>query len=102
MTWQGDPRPITYTNVGGTIASGGQAQTIACGKGALRQFFIQNPSTASESIYLEPNGSAVIGQSMEITPGTSLWFGPGVIFAGNAPSVIATTTGHRYIAYWGQ
>lgn len=102
MGWQEDARPITYTNVGGTITTGGTAQTISCGKGFLRQFYIQNPSDATESLFFEPNDTAIAGQSMEVQPGTSLWFGPGVIFAGNAPTVIAATTAHRFIAYYGQ
>lgn len=105
---QDDPRPITWTRISGTIANGGQAQTLACGNGPLRGFYIQNPSTTTaESLYLEPNpatnGVAVVGGSMEITSGaSSLTFGPGTIFAGNTVSLIANTTGHAFIAYYGQ
>lgn len=102
MGWQEDARPITYTNVGSTITTGGTAQTISCGAGFLRQFYIQNPSSQTESLWFEPNGIAIPGESIEIQPGAALWFGPGVIFAGNAPSVTAATTGHRFIAYYGQ
>ena len=103
MSWQPDPRPVTWTNVGGTIASGGVAQTVQCGSSGspVRGFIIQNPSTATESLFFEPNGVAT-ANSLEILPGGAIVWGPGTIFAGNAPSIFAVTTAHRFICYYGQ
>lgn len=103
MSWQDDPRPITWTNISSTIAKGGTAQVLSCGLGALKGFILQNPSTATESLFFEPNGVAGgIGASFELQPGGSVQFGPGQIFAGNAPSIYAVTTNHQFICLYGQ
>jgi hypothetical protein len=98
-----DPRPIQWRSCSGTIAAGGTAQTLSLGSGPLRGFFLQNPSTASESLFFDPSGAAstTAGVSGELIAGNTMSTGPGTIFFGSM-SVNAATTGHAYTCLYGK
>jgi hypothetical protein len=101
---QGDPKPITWKRCSTTIATGGTAQSLALGSGPLRGFFLQNPSTATESLFFDPSGAAstTAGTSGELAAGAILSTGPGTIFFGNSISVNAVTSAHAFVCYYGQ
>ncbi len=100
---QNDPRPVTWTKCSGTITTGGTAQLLSLGHGPLRGFYIQNPTTAtSESLYFDPNGTATATSAEMQQGGPPLFFGPGTIFFGNTPSVLAATTAHPFTCFYAQ
>lgn len=101
---QYDPNPVTWTKCSGTVTAGGTAQKLTLGNGAaLRGFFFQNPSAATnESLFLDPNGTATT-TSIELQHGgPPVTFGPGTIFFGNTPSVLGATTGHAFTCFYAQ
>jgi hypothetical protein len=99
---QADAKPITWTRCSGTISSGGTAQTISVGSGAaLRGFFLENPSAATESLFFDPSAAASTTLSPELQAGMSVTFGPGTIFTGSM-SVNAATGGHAFICLYGR
>lgn len=114
--WQPDPRPIQYQycKLGGTgtnqsqIAVGGTAVTVPAGGqpgGAqLRGFILENPSSATESLFFDPTGNAASttpGISIELQAGISVSFGPGTI-PNKAISINAATAGHKFNCMYGQ
>ena len=101
---QPDARPITWKRCSGTIAIGGTAQNLSLGSGPLRGFFLQNPSTATESLFYDPSGTAssTAGTSPELSVGQSVSFGPATIFVGNSLSIVAATGGHAFVCNSGQ
>jgi len=94
-------------NRSGSIAAGGVAQQLAAANGIRRGLTIYNPATsagqgigvAPEILYVCFTGAAGIdnGTSYEILPGGYFNF-QGIPVANQACSVIAATTGHRWIA----
>jgi hypothetical protein len=99
---QPDARPVTWVRCSSTITVGGTAQNLSLGTGPLRGFFLQNPSTALESLYYDPATTATTTASAELTAGQSVSFGPGTIFAGNVLSIIAGTGGHNFRCFYAQ
>jgi hypothetical protein len=107
---QYDARPIGWQNCslgGGTggaskVATGGTAVSLNPAA-PLRGIFVQNPSTATESLFVDPAGtsSATAGVSIELTAGNSYSEGPGTIHSG-ALSINAATTGHAFVCKYGQ
>ncbi len=103
---EADPRPITWKSCSSTIAVGGTAQNAPASPApipSLRGYFLQNPSTATESLFFDASGAAVTpaGTSPELIAGASLSYGPGTIFFGTM-SVNAVTSGHAYVCQYGQ
>lgn len=113
---QPDPRPIQWynCNLGGAsagasqVATGGTAVTVAVGSsppGApLRGIVIQNPSTATESLFVEITGAAAgenAGQSIELIAGALMSEGPGTI-GNKAVSINAASNGHQFVCKYGQ
>lgn len=100
---QYDPRPIVWKSCSSTITAGGTAQNLTLGNGPLRGFFLQNPSTATESLFFDPTGAAstTAGVSGELIAGAMMATGPGTIFFGQM-SVNAATTGHAFTCWYGQ
>ncbi len=100
---QPDARPVTWTNCSGTVTGSPQAIQLGNPGSPVRGFFLQNPSTATESLWFEPSGKAAnIGQSIELGAGDNVTIGPGTIFAGNQVSVAALTGGHPFVCEFGQ
>ena len=89
--------PATLTNRSGTITLGGTAQSFATAKGDRKYLFIQNPSTNSDSLWLNwRGGTAVVGQ-----PSVELPVGAVIIATDDVPrgaiSIIGATTGMSFI-----
>lgn len=107
---QPDARPIQWQNcaLGGAaggaskIATGGTAVTLTLAA-VPRGVIVQNPSTATESLFVDPVGTAstTAGVSVELTAGQSYTEGPGTIHSGNL-SIVATTTNHAFACKVGQ
>jgi hypothetical protein len=107
---QPDARPIQYQNcaLGGAsggaskIATGGTPVTVS--QTNLRGIFIQNPSTATESLFVSVTAtpaSTTAGVSIEVMPGNPFTEGPGTI--GSLPITInAATTNHAFTCVYGQ
>lgn len=97
----------TGTDRGGTITTGGTAQTLAAANAARRALVIQNPPTAAaqgiaaaEALFVRlTSGATINGANFAcLQPGDSL----SLAFAGlvdtELVSVNASTTGHRFYA----
>lgn len=88
---------VTFTNRSGTITTGGTAQNAAAEKKGRSYFFLQNPSTETESLWFSMDTTAVAASpSIELQPGQSYESGSTVSIG--AVSVIAATTGHKFTA----
>ena len=109
---QPDARPIQFTNcaLGGAaggasqVATGGTAVTLNVHQ-PLRGVYVQNPSTATESLFVEiaqtasgtvNPASTTAGVSIELQPGQSFTEGPGTINAGGL-SFNAATSSHAFV-----
>lgn len=106
-----DARPIAWQQCksGGTtpsaITAGGTAQPLigASVNFPIRALLVENPTTASEPLYLNLAGTAAIdARSMSIAAGVTATLGPGTTITNSNPSVIATTTGHAFTCWFGQ
>jgi len=96
---QADPRPISWKDC---TAGGISTTPFTIGPTQnLRGFFVQNPSTATESLFFDTAKTASTTASPELTAGASVTWGPGTIFAG-VMSVTATTAGHAFRCQLGQ
>ncbi len=96
------PAPGTPADFGGTIASGGMAQTALPANNGRKQAWIQNPCNATENLAVSSTGNASTtpgaGNDADLPP-CGLWstgFGPTVITG--QITVNAATTAHAYIA----
>lgn len=87
----------TVTNRSGTITSGGTAQTLAPIKSGRRYLFIQNVD-ASEDLWFNYTTAAVVDQpSIRLRPGEA-YENPDGFCSSELISVIAATTGHKFVA----
>jgi hypothetical protein len=103
------PAPMTPTDRGGTMTTGGTQQTLAASNASRKSLLIQNPCTAAgeggigaiEDLYLSITGSATVagaGNTADLPACSSVtvdWNGH--VWTG-AVSVNAATTGHRWSA----
>lgn len=88
---------VTFTNKSGTITVGGTAQSAAAARKGRSYFFLQNPSTETESLWFSLDATAVAASpSIELQPGQS--YESGAVVPIGAVSVIAATTGHKFTA----
>jgi hypothetical protein len=95
------PVAITPTDKGGTMTAGGTAQTAIASNSSRKGGWIQNPCSATESLFISTTTSATTtGASddaeLPACASFSLVTSGGVITA--AVSVNAATTGHRWLA----
>lgn len=88
----------------GTITTGGTAQTAVAANGKRNFLRVENPPSASESLFVRYDGTASTNastpDSTELVPGASDEFPSGGAVGyvpGGAVSVIAATTGHKFI-----
>lgn len=98
---QPDAKPITWKDCTPGVAS---ATPLTVGPiASLRGFFVQNPSTASESLFFDTAkaASTTAGASPELIAGASVTWGPGTIFAGSI-NITAATGGHAFVCQYGQ
>lgn len=95
------PLAVTSTNISGTITSGGAFQSIAAASGARKGCLVQNPTNATEPLYVfyGANASATQAKSVSLNPGGSAncSTGSGGVLTDNV-SVMAATTGHAFMA----
>jgi hypothetical protein len=84
-----------------TITTGGTAQSALAANPGRKYLLIQNPSTASEVLWVNLTGTAVVDTqgSVSIEAGGALVFENG-FEPSNAVSVIAATTGHKFTIWW--
>jgi hypothetical protein len=92
--------PLTSTNCGGSIATGGTSQQVAAASTTRKRYRIQNPvSTTTQGIgttedlfvMIGAGASTSSGQSIELLPGGSIEDSDnGTI------NVVAATTGHQF------
>ncbi len=100
VTWQRcDPPGASTMTVGGTAQPEPPAGAVPSVKG----IFIQNPSTASESLFVDSAGSAATtaGVSPELPPGAYIAFGPDTVPFGKV-TVNAATTAHAFVCQYSQ
>ncbi len=101
-----DVQPNPYilgamTRCSGTIATGGTSQvaiTSAQGSG-MKTFIIQNPASASETLYVDFGESAGT-TSVGLIAGQMISFGGQAIWQGYV-SVYGATTSHAYTCFYG-
>jgi hypothetical protein len=87
---------VTTTNRSGTIATGGQAQTLAAANTSRNGLWVQNLSTGD--LWLSDVGTAAAGQpSMKLPPGAYYEFPPNGVPT-TALSVYGATTGQAFAA----
>ena len=94
------PSTTTTTNGSGTIATGGTFQSILASSGTRKGCLIQNPTTATEPLYVffGANGSATTANSISLAPGASVnCTVSGLLVATDNVSATATTNGHAYV-----
>ena len=85
--------PLTYT-----IASGGTAVTVFNGSSIPRWATVENPPTATETLYVDFTGVAAVAGS-----GTAFAISPGQAFTVAGPittsvSAVAATSSHTFVA----
>jgi hypothetical protein len=84
--------PFEFMNLSGTIATGGTAQPASSAK-TRNKLVVQNPSTESESLFIDFTGTATTS-SFEIQAGqTQVFVAP---MDNRALSILAATTGHAF------
>jgi hypothetical protein len=94
------PLAVAPTDCGGTITTGGAAQTAAAADSSRKSLLIENPVAATEDLFGSVTGAATTtgaGDYFDLAPGGSatLTLAGTVIQA--AVSVNAATTGHRFL-----
>ncbi len=97
---QTQPIGVTTTNASGTVTLGGTFQSVLAANSARRGCLIQNPSTATEVLYVffGANASATTSNSIMLTAGSSVnCASDGVVLTDNV-SVTGATTSHAFIA----
>ncbi len=89
-------RHITLTSFSGSITAGGTAQTALAANAKRKFLWLQNPPSSSENVSFDLDGTAV-GDGTDITlePGAAIGFD--TVVPTGAVSVIAATTGTKFI-----
>ncbi len=91
----------TPTDRGGTITSGGTSQTLAASNTSRKLLLVENPCNATEDLFIATAGAATVngaGNYADLGPcGSASLVVNGIVITG-AVTVIAATTGHRFIA----
>lgn len=87
----------TLTDRSGTIATGGQSQLVAPAFAYRSYLFVQNPSSAAESLFVNFSFPANMGTgSYELLPGASIEMKLLGFVSIEAVNVVAATTGHAF------
>ena len=82
-----------------TVTLGGASQTIPFVFGTgIKTWCVQNPASATESLWIDFGVAAVVGSSFEIPIGTTTCMGGTVIWAKSITATAATTT-HAFEAF---
>lgn len=90
---------LTTTNGSGAIATGGTFQSILAASSTRKGCLIQNPTTASEPLYVYfgANASATTANAITLAPGGAVNCAVGLGVATDNVSATATTTSHAYV-----
>lgn len=97
------PGIATYstTDKGGTITSGGVAQSAIASNASRKSWCVQNDPAATEILSVRLNGTASATTGTILQPGYQACSQPGLLDTA-AVSVFAATTGHRWFGFEGQ
>lgn len=90
---------LTYVDRSGSIAAAPTAQVLMAANSTRKTLLIQNPTTATETLWIRFTGTAAIdgNTSWPLEPGDT-WFESGSGVSTQAVSVCAATTGHVWRA----
>lgn len=98
-------RGANFTDLSNTVATGGAAVVAGAFNSGRRYYRLSNPSTASESLWInDKGGAAVVGGGTPASAGGMSWeLGIGKTWEPNPPpinaiSVNAATNGHTFEA----
>lgn len=89
------PASAAYRDLSGTIASGTVSQQLDGSATQRRKVFIANPSTATESLWINTSQAAAVSgtTSIEVVAGGSV-----LLDTDEAIYITATTAGHKFLA----
>lgn len=97
----GQPYPITWTRVSGTIASGGVSQQLLAANPGRRALIVENPCNATEDLFVEPTSAAASTTlSLDVPACSNISLGIGIVSQG-VVNIVAATSAHAFIAYEG-
>jgi hypothetical protein len=90
----------TLTDRSGTVTTGGTSQQLAAANPGRKYLLIENPTTATEALYVNFTAAASTAgsSSISISPGGSLTMSAATYVSQEAVTVTATTTGHGFTA----
>jgi hypothetical protein len=97
---QAAPLGSASTNGSTTIATGGTFQTLLASNSARKGCLIQNPTTATEPLYVSvgiATGSATLAKAFSLAPGATFRCANGPIVATDNIAVTAPTTAHAFV-----
>lgn len=94
------PTAATTANDSGTVTTGGAFQSVIAASASRLGCTIQNPTSATEPLYVffGTNASASENASITLGPGASVSCAAGVAVLTDNVSVTAATTGHAFVA----
>lgn len=87
---------VTPTDKAGTLTTGGTAQTAIAANASRKGWCIQNPTTATEVLYVRSGTAATTATGVVLAAGAQACNPSGIIDQGII-SVIAATTGHTWL-----
>lgn len=90
------PIGVTTTDKAGSISSGGVAQTAIASNASRKGWCVQNPSAATEDLFVRANGTASATTGLDLPPGQQVCSGPTQVDT-SAISVFAATTAHTFL-----
>lgn len=95
-----NPNDVPTTNISGTVTTGGAFQSISASSTTRHGCFIQNPITATETLFVffGANASATTSNSVGVAPGAAVTCatGAGQVLSDNI-SVSAATASHAFM-----
>jgi len=96
---QTQPSPFPVTDASGTVTAGGTFQIVFAQNVARRDCAIENPTTATEALYVHADaGSPTTANSFSLAPGSTLNCQAYGILTPDQVQVTAATTGHAFVA----
>lgn len=95
------PLGVTSTDAHGTVVTGGTFQSVFAASGTRKGCTIQNPVTATETlfVYFGANGSATTSNSIGLPPSWSITCAVGETVLQDNVSVTGATSAHAYVAF---
>jgi hypothetical protein len=87
------------TDASGTITAGGTAQNALAVNSGRQYLLVHNPTTETEALLVNvTGGTAAATNAVHLAPGGTLEFD--TFTPGDTVSVLAATTGHKFIIWW--